>query len=82
MTGARATTDWGSELTHILVVRDIAAAVAFYRDVLGATVRREYGGTLVRAAALRHVAPAGEGGDPTDDKPTVTVRGAAPIPIV
>jgi uncharacterized glyoxalase superfamily protein PhnB len=44
MTGAPATTDWGSELTHILVVRDIATAVAFYRDVLGATVLREYGG--------------------------------------
>ena len=29
MTGAPATTDWGSELTHILVVRDIATAVVF-----------------------------------------------------
>ena len=43
MTGEAATADWGSELTHILVVRDIAPAVAFYRDVLGATVVREYG---------------------------------------
>ena len=30
MTGDPAT-DWGSELTHILVVHDLAPAVAFYR---------------------------------------------------
>jgi hypothetical protein len=33
------------ELTHILVVEDIGRSRAFYRDVLGATVYREYGGT-------------------------------------
>jgi catechol 2,3-dioxygenase-like lactoylglutathione lyase family enzyme len=33
------------ELTHILVVADDRAAKAFYRDVLGAEVYREYGGT-------------------------------------
>ena len=35
----------GVELTHILVVADLARARAFYRDVLGASVYREYGGT-------------------------------------
>ena len=35
----------GVELTHILVVSDLARSRAFYRDVLGASVHREYGGT-------------------------------------
>lgn len=35
----------GVEITHILVVADLARARTFYRDVLGATVYREYGGT-------------------------------------
>jgi catechol 2,3-dioxygenase-like lactoylglutathione lyase family enzyme len=35
------------ELTHILVVRDMERSRAFYRDVIGATVVREYGGTSV-----------------------------------
>jgi catechol 2,3-dioxygenase-like lactoylglutathione lyase family enzyme len=35
----------GVELTHLLVVSDIDRSRQFYRDVLGATVYREYGGT-------------------------------------
>jgi catechol 2,3-dioxygenase-like lactoylglutathione lyase family enzyme len=35
----------GVELTHILVVADLGRARSFYRDVLEATVIREYGGT-------------------------------------
>ena len=31
------------ELTHILVVAHMEEARSFYRDVLGATVYREYG---------------------------------------
>lgn len=61
----------GAVLTHILVVADLAVAVDFYRDVLGADIDREYGGT---SAVLR----LGEswlllvtGGGPTADKPTV-----------
>ncbi len=34
----------GMELTHILVVGDIERAKDFYRDVLSATIYREYGG--------------------------------------
>src|SRR4029453_17558941 len=37
----------GMELTHILVVGDGARARDFYRDVLGAELYREYGGTSV-----------------------------------
>lgn len=35
----------GVALTHILVVSDIGRSRTFFRDVLGATVCREYGGT-------------------------------------
>ena len=35
----------GMELTQILVVADVTRARSFYRDVLGAEVYREYGGT-------------------------------------
>jgi catechol 2,3-dioxygenase-like lactoylglutathione lyase family enzyme len=59
-------------LTHILVVADPAASRAWYTDVLGATVYREYAGSVVLsfgAAWLLLV----EGGEPTDDKPGVTL---------
>ena len=59
-------------LTHILVVADPAASRAWYTDVLGATVYREYAGSVVLsfgAAWLLLV----EGGQPTDDKPDVTL---------
>jgi len=36
----------GVELSYFLVVSDYARALAFYRDVLGATVVRELAGTL------------------------------------
>ncbi|MDX1530545.1 MAG: VOC family protein [Rhodothermales bacterium] len=60
------------ELTHLLVVGDLDRARAFYRDVLGAEVYREYGGTSCvlqfQGAWLLLVT----GGGPTPDKPTVT----------
>ena len=37
----------GMELTHILVVEDMGRALGFYKDVLGATVFREYGGNSI-----------------------------------
>jgi lactoylglutathione lyase len=59
------------ELTHLLVVRDVDRSRDFYRDVLGATVHREYGGTsyVLRFLGtwLLLVTPGG----PTEDKPTV-----------
>ncbi len=63
---------WGSELTHILVVSDIAPAVVFYRDVLGAEVFREYGGTSAVLTLFGTWLLLVTGGPPTDDKPTVT----------
>jgi catechol 2,3-dioxygenase-like lactoylglutathione lyase family enzyme len=59
-------------LTHILVVADLARARDFYRDVLGATVFREYGGTSCVLQAFGTWLLLVTGGDPTADKPTVT----------
>ena len=62
----------GMELTHLLVVGDLARARAFYVDVLGAELYREYGGT---SAVLRFLGTwllLVTGGGPTPDKPDVT----------
>ena len=59
-------------LTHLRVVRELPAALAFYRDVLGATVYREYGGTSVVLELLGNWLLLVTGGGPTEDKPTVT----------
>jgi catechol 2,3-dioxygenase-like lactoylglutathione lyase family enzyme len=61
-------------LTHILVVSDIDQSVAWYRDVLGADLDREYAGTSAvfrfNGSWLLLVTE----GDPTDDKPAVSFR--------
>ena len=61
----------GMELTHILVVSDLEKAKAFYSEVLGASLLREYGGTSAvyefNGAWLLVVT----GGEPTADKPEV-----------
>lgn len=61
----------GMELTHILVVSDLDRARKFYRDVLGASLYGEYGGTSIvfnfNGAWLLVVT----GGEPTKDKPEV-----------
>ena len=62
----------GMALTHILVVSDVARSRAFYVDVLGATVYREYGGTSCVLQAFGTWLLLVTGGDPTPDKPTVT----------
>ena len=46
----------GVEMSVLLVVNDSERARAFYRDVLGATDLREYGGT---SAVSRFRAPGG-----------------------
>src|SRR5438067_11701598 len=62
----------GVELRHLLVVSDYARSLAFYRDVLGATVVREFPGTLgflnFGGGQILLTVPGG----PTRDKPTVT----------
>ena len=61
----------GMELTHILVVSDLDSARRFYKEVLGATLYGEYGGTSIvfnfNGAWLLVVT----GGEPTKDKPGV-----------
>ena len=63
----------GVELRHLLVVSDYARSLAFYRDVLGATVVREFPGTLgflsFGGSQILLTVPGG----PTQDKPTVTL---------
>ncbi|HEX9728881.1 MAG TPA: VOC family protein [Gemmatimonadales bacterium] len=62
----------GVELTHLIVVSDLAASRHFYHEVLGADIYREYGGTSCvlqfQGAWLLLVT----GGGPTPDKPGVT----------
>ena len=61
------------ELTHILVVGDAGPSRDFYRDVLGAELLREYGGSSVvlRLFGTWLLLVTG-GGGPTPDKPEVT----------
>lgn len=63
----------GMILSHILVVNDVERARDFYRDVLGAKIYREYAGTTVvldfQGAWLLLVT----GGEPSADKPDVTL---------
>jgi len=62
----------GMALTHILVVSDVDRSRDFYRDVLGASVYREYGGTSCVLQFLDTWLLLVTGGPPTADKPTVT----------
>ena len=64
--------DAGMELTHLLVVSDLESSVAWYRDVLGARLHREYGGTSVVFDFNGTWLLVVTGGEPTDDKPSVT----------
>ena len=56
-------------VTNTLIVRDIQSSVAFYRDVLGATVLREGEPTFLRFGNVWLTI--NRGGGPTDDKPEV-----------
>jgi lactoylglutathione lyase len=62
----------GMELTHLLVVNDVERSKAFYRDVLGAELYREYGGTSAVMRFLGTWLLLVTGGGPTEDKPGVT----------
>lgn len=59
------------ELTHILVVSDIDESVAWYRDVLGAELHREYGGTSAVFNFNGTWLLVVTGGESTPDKPGV-----------
>src|SRR5262247_4634952 len=56
-------------VTTTLIVGDIQRSVAFYRDVLGATVLRTGAPTLLRFGNIWIIINGG--GGPTDDKPEV-----------
>jgi lactoylglutathione lyase len=56
-------------VTNTLIVRDLQRSVAFYRDVLGATVLREGQPTFLRLGNIWLTINGG--GGPTDDKPEV-----------
>jgi catechol 2,3-dioxygenase-like lactoylglutathione lyase family enzyme len=57
-------------VTITLIVADIARSIAFYRDVLGATLLEEGEPSILHLANTRIIVNVG--GGPTDDKPTVT----------
>ena len=61
----------GMALTHLLVVADVGRSRAFYCDVLGAELYREYGGTSVVLRWLDSWLLLVTGGPPTEDKPGV-----------
>ena len=56
-------------VTNTLIVQDIQRSVAFYRNVLGATILREGEPTLLRLGNIWLTINGG--GGPTDDKPEV-----------
>ncbi len=65
-----------TEITHILIVDDVGRSRAWYLDVLGASLYREYGGTSVVLRFAGAWLLLTTGGPPTDDKQGVTL--AAP----
>ena len=62
----------GMSVTRLLVVADIERSTAWYRDVLGADVVGEYGGTSCVLRSVDTWFLLVTGGPPTSDKPTVT----------
>lgn len=69
--------DWpaprdGMVLTHLLIVDDVDRSRTFYRDVLGATTVQERDPCIMRFLNGWLIINYG-GGEPTPDKPTVTV---------
>lgn len=60
-------------LTTILVVSDTETSKVWYRDVLGAEVYGEYGGTSVVLQFCGAWLLIVTGGGPTNDKPNVTM---------
>jgi catechol 2,3-dioxygenase-like lactoylglutathione lyase family enzyme len=65
--------DDATDLTRLLVVADLARSVAWYRDVLGAEIVGEYGGTSAVVRFVESWLLLVTGGGPTADKPTVTM---------
>ena len=66
-----------SALTTILVVSDVERSKRWYVDVLGAELFREYEGTSAVLSLLGNWLLLVTGGDPTADKPTVSMAAPA-----
>jgi catechol 2,3-dioxygenase-like lactoylglutathione lyase family enzyme len=64
----------GVEVTLLLVVADVERSRDWYRDVLGATVYREYGGSSAVLQLQGTWLLLVTGGGPTPDKPAVTFQ--------
>ena len=62
----------GVELTQLLVISDLEQSMRFYSDVLGAELYREYGGTSAVYKFAGCWLLLVTGGEPTEDKPTVS----------
>ncbi len=62
----------GAELKYLLVVSDYARSLAFYRNVLGATLVRQISDVLCLLSLRGSEIMLTVGGGPTQDKPTVT----------
>ena len=60
-------------LTHMLVVTDAEVSRNWYVEVLDATIYGEYGGTSVVLDLLGNWLLLVTGGEPSPDKPTVTL---------
>ncbi len=63
-----------SELTTLLVVSDMTKSKAFYIDVLGAELFREYGGDSTVIKLLSHWILLVTAGGPTEDKPQTSFK--------
>ncbi len=63
----------GMELIHILVVGDIERSRSVYRNVLGASVYREYASTSCMLKFQGSWLLLVTGGEPTEDKPGVAL---------
>lgn len=61
-------------LTHIVVISDLDRSVAWYRDVLGAELYREYGGTSAVFSFTGTWLLLVTGGEPTPDKPGISLQ--------
>jgi catechol 2,3-dioxygenase-like lactoylglutathione lyase family enzyme len=62
----------GMEATFLFVVSDVERSRSFYVDILGAELYREYGGTSAVLRFLGNWLLLVTGGEPTEDKPTIT----------
>ena len=72
----------GVELRYLLVASDYARSLAFYRDVLGATVVRQISDVLCLLSLGGGEFLLTVGGDPTRDKPSVTFAPPADLNMV